>query len=71
MKQDPEEWFKWRPIEFGGNNLDDATIEALIAERSDAREGKNFGRSDAIRDDLATQGIILEDGPGGTTWRRC
>ena len=70
MKQDPEEWFKWRPTGSQDDNLDIAAIEALIAERSDAREGKKFGRSDAIRDDLATQGIILEDGPGGTTWRR-
>ena len=71
MKQDPEEWFKWRPVESEGNNLDTAAIEALIGERSEAREGKNFQRSDAIRDDLAAQGIILEDGPGGTIWRRC
>ena len=71
MKQDPEEWFKWRPIGSEDNNLDIAAIEALIAERSKAREGKNFERSDTIRDDLATQGIILEDGSGGTIWRRC
>ena len=71
MKQDTEEWFKWRPIGSEDNNLDIAAIEALLAERSEAREGKNFERSDAIRDDLATQGIVLEDGPGGTIWRRC
>ena len=71
MKQDPEEWFKWRPIGSEDNNLDIAAIEALLAERSEAREGKNFERSHAIREDLATQGIVLEDGPGGTIWRRC
>ena len=71
MKKEPEEWFKWRPVGLEENNLDDASIEALIAERSKAREEKNFDRSDAIRDDLATRGIILEDGPGGTSWRRC
>ena len=70
MKQDPEDWFKWQPIELEDNNLDITAIEALIGERSEAREGKNFERSDAIRDYLAAQGIILEDGPGGTIWRR-
>ncbi len=45
-------------------------IEALIAERVQAKQDKNFARSDAIRDELKAQGIVLEDGKGGTTWRR-
>jgi cysteinyl-tRNA synthetase len=45
-------------------------IESLIAERMAARKAKDFGRSDAVRDELLAQGIVLEDGPGGTTWRR-
>jgi cysteinyl-tRNA synthetase len=45
-------------------------IERLIAERTTARKGKDFARADAIRDELAAEGIILEDGPSGTTWRR-
>jgi cysteinyl-tRNA synthetase len=45
-------------------------IEALIAERTAARKAKDFQRSDAVRDELLAQGIVLEDGPGGTTWRR-
>jgi len=50
---------------------DDAEIEHLIAERRDARRAKNFKRSDEIRDELAQQGVILEDKPDGTTaWRR-
>ncbi|MCS7080149.1 MAG: cysteine--tRNA ligase [Chloracidobacterium sp.] len=49
----------------------DATIEALIAERSAARKARNFARADEIRAQLAAQGIILEDGKDGTTrWRR-
>ncbi len=44
-------------------------IEALITERLEARKSKNFARADEIRDDLKAQGIILEDGPGGTTWK--
>lgn len=45
-------------------------IEGLIAERKAARASKDFARSDAIRQDLLDQGIVLEDGAGGTTWRR-
>jgi cysteinyl-tRNA synthetase len=49
---------------------DAAPIEAAIAERLAARKSKNFARADAIRADLLAKGIILEDGPKGTTWRR-
>jgi len=54
----------------GGSDTDGARIEALIAERLQARKDKNFARSDQIRDELKAQGIVLEDGAGGTTWRR-
>jgi cysteinyl-tRNA synthetase len=45
-------------------------IERLIAERSAARKSKNFAEADRIRRELLDAGIILEDGPKGTTWRR-
>jgi cysteinyl-tRNA synthetase len=46
-----------------------AEIEKLIAERNDARSNKNWKRADEIRDQLASQGIVLEDTSKGTTWR--
>ena len=62
LEQEPADWFR------GGD--DAAAIEAAIAERLAARAAKNFARADAIRKELAERGILLEDGPGGTTWRR-
>jgi cysteinyl-tRNA synthetase len=44
-------------------------VEALIAERTQARKDRNFARADEIRDQLQDMNIILEDGPGGTVWR--
>ncbi|WP_195866633.1 cysteine--tRNA ligase [Aerococcus sanguinicola] len=49
--------------------LDD-DIQALIEERDQARANKDYARSDAIRDQLKAEGIILDDTPQGTRWRR-
>jgi len=68
LQQDPEAWFKWRPE--GAPGLSDDAIEGLIEARSRARTEKNFAESDRIRDELAGLGVVLEDGAGGTTWRR-
>jgi cysteinyl-tRNA synthetase len=57
-----DQWFK------GG--ADEAAVEARIAERTEAKKNKDFAAADRIRDELKAEGIILEDGPGGTTWRR-
>ena len=50
--------------------LVDGEVEKLITERREARARRDFARSDEIRDRLAEQGIVLEDGPSGTRWRR-
>ncbi|MCK5125394.1 MAG: cysteine--tRNA ligase [candidate division Zixibacteria bacterium] len=48
----------------------DSDIEAMIQARIDARDSKNWAEADRIRDELQAQGIILEDTPGGTKWKR-
>lgn len=48
----------------------EAHVEALLAERLEARQQKNWARSDEIREQLSGMGIVLEDGPEGTRWKR-
>ncbi|MFZ5658814.1 MAG: cysteine--tRNA ligase [Pseudomonadota bacterium] len=62
------------PVAFlqggAGAVLDVARIEALIAERAAAKKAKNYAEADRIRAMLSEEGIVLEDGAQGTTWRR-
>jgi len=66
LQTDPEAWFAGH-VE-GEFSADD--IEALIARRNEARAAKDFAAADAVRDQLTEAGIKIEDGSGGTTWRR-
>jgi cysteinyl-tRNA synthetase len=56
------EWFQ------GGGDAE--AIEQRIADRTAAKKNRDFASADRIRDELKAEGIILEDGPNGTTWRR-
>jgi cysteinyl-tRNA synthetase len=56
-----DEWFR------GGCGVE---IEARIEARAEAKARRDFAEADRIRDELAREGVVLEDGPGGTTWRR-
>ena len=68
LGQSPETWLRGDAGAAGG--LSDAGIDAMIAQRKQARADKDFATSDRIRDELMAAGVILEDGAGGTTWRR-
>lgn len=54
----------------GDDALSDAEIDSLIQQRLDARKEKNWAEADRIRDQLQEANILLEDGAGGTSWRR-
>ena len=66
LVSDPEEWFTGH-VE---GELPTADIEALIEDRKAAKAERDFSRADAIRDELRARGVIIQDTPGGTTWRR-
>ncbi len=63
LQQAPDAWFN-----RGGDA--DAHIQALIDERSAAKAARDFARADAIRDQLAAEGVVLEDTPAGVRWKR-
>ena len=65
LQQDPAAWFA-----RGTSDDDDARIQALIDERNAAKKSRDFARADAIRDQLAGEGILLEDTPQGVRWKR-
>lgn len=68
LEQQPEAFLQGSAQSDGDDEV--AEIEALIKQRNDARQSKNWALADEARDRLNEMGIVLEDGPGGTTWRR-
>lgn len=67
LEQDPEVFLQ-SGAQTDGDEV--AKIEALIKQRNDARSSKDWALADSARDQLNELGIVLEDGPQGTTWRR-
>lgn len=66
LQRDPEDF-----LQAGGGADDDGSeINALIHARAEAKKAKNFAEADKIRQALLSKGIVLEDSPQGTTWRR-
>ena len=82
FNEDPDEWRKGRrdkatswmepsfTVDELGEMLTQDLIDQKIEQRNEARKKKNFAESDRIRDELTAAGVVLEDGPEGTTWRR-
>ncbi len=57
-------------LKGGDSKGDDVEIDQLIIDRNQARADKNWAEADRIRDELQARNIVLEDGAGGTSWRR-
>lgn len=68
LYQDPSAYLKGQTDNSNSDEV--ALIESLIEERKQARARKDFVAADAARNKLTEMGIVLEDGPQGTTWRR-
>jgi cysteinyl-tRNA synthetase len=67
LEEKPSQFFQ--EIEKSSPNIETEEIEKMIKDRREARKVKDWMRADAIREELSRKGIILEDGPRGTSWR--
>jgi cysteinyl-tRNA synthetase len=62
LQQEPQNYLQ------AGATISEERISELIAERAQAKAGKDFVRADAVRKELLGQGIVLKDSPAGTSW---
>jgi len=67
LQQNPEQWFTSSASQEGISAED---IEAMIEARVEAKLGKDYARADEIRQELLSEGVVLEDSREGTKWRR-
>jgi cysteinyl-tRNA synthetase len=65
LESSEADWWHWRPAGF---NIDESRVERLIASRSEARAAKNWAEADRLRAELDMMGVVLKDGPEGTSW---
>jgi len=70
LQREPDEFLKGGLAAAQAGALDDAMIARQIEARTAAKARRDYLEADRIRQDLLQQGVVLEDGPGGTTWRR-
>ena len=64
LQQDPSSYLR------AGTGLDEAAVLDAIQERAQAKQARNFELADQIRKNLQAQGVLIKDGPSGTTWER-
>jgi len=69
LQQPPQQYLQY-PAHLQDGQYSVEEIENMIQQRLQARKERNFAQADTLRQQLAEAGIILEDSPQGTTWRR-
>lgn len=67
LNQQPE---KYLQVVVGSDNTEIEKIETLIKLRNDSRKIKDWAKADSARKELSDMGVVIEDGPNGTTWRK-